>query len=105
MTPGQVAYEAYSVAVGGASAVTGTVLPSWDGQRPDIREAWEVAADAVRRYVTPWGGDTGNPGGGDFIRPVDPRRGPSGHPIGSEADGAFLRGDPILLPPNTPQPG
>lgn len=79
MTPGQVAYEAYSAAVGGASAVTGTVLPSWAGTTPIIREAWEVAADAVRRMgqgIGPAYGD-GNPGGGD----------------------------PILLPPNTPQPG
>jgi hypothetical protein len=67
VTPGQIAYEAYSEAVGGASAVTGTVLPSWDGQRPDIREAWEVAADAVRRDSLARITGQGNPGGGDAV--------------------------------------
>lgn len=47
MTPGQIAYEAYSVAVGGVSAVTGTVLPSWAGTTDQIRAAWEAAAGAV----------------------------------------------------------
>lgn len=44
---GQAAYEAYCAAVGGRSAVSGDLLPTWDGQRPDIREAWRAAADAA----------------------------------------------------------
>jgi hypothetical protein len=27
--------------------VSGDLLPTWDGQRPDIREAWRAAADAA----------------------------------------------------------
>lgn len=44
---GRAAYEAYCQCTGGRSAVTGAELPTWDNQRPDIREAWRAAADAV----------------------------------------------------------
>lgn len=44
---GRAAYEAYCHAVGGRSAISGEELPTWDGQRPDIREAWRAAADAA----------------------------------------------------------
>jgi hypothetical protein len=43
----QAAYEAYRQTVGGRSAITGDELPTWAQQRPDIREAWRAAADAV----------------------------------------------------------
>lgn len=48
---GQVAYEAYCVAVGGRSAITGELLPSWNGQDPEVRAAWRAAADGVRMYL------------------------------------------------------
>jgi len=44
---GRAAYEAYRACFGGRSAVSGDPLPDWDGQRPDIREAWRAAADAA----------------------------------------------------------
>jgi hypothetical protein len=48
---GSVAYAAYRVAVGGRSAITGELLPTWDGQDPEIRAAWRAAADGVRMYL------------------------------------------------------
>lgn len=44
---GRAAYEAYCACFGNRSAVSGEELPSWDEQRPDIREAWRAAADAA----------------------------------------------------------
>ena len=44
---GRVAYAAYVEAVGGKSAISGEPLPTWDAQRPEIREAWRMAWDAV----------------------------------------------------------
>lgn len=49
-TPGQVAFEAYSVAVGGR-AFNGDELPRWAqvvDKTPRIRDAWEEAARQVR---------------------------------------------------------
>jgi hypothetical protein len=46
---GETAYSGYFVACGGKSLISGAELPSWDEQAPEIRTAWESAADAVRR--------------------------------------------------------
>ncbi len=50
-TLGQVAYEAYCVAVNGLS-YTGVVLPKWEGTTDNIRAAWEVAAIAVAKEIS-----------------------------------------------------
>ena len=78
MTPGQVAYTAYSEAVGGASAVTGTVLLSWAGTTDQTRVAWEAAAGAVLERF--------------------------GHDESSSIP-TWPGSDRIVLPPDTPQPG
>lgn len=44
---GRAAYEAYCACTGGVSAISGARLPTWEEQRPDIREAWRAAADAA----------------------------------------------------------
>jgi hypothetical protein len=44
---GRAAYMAYCQCFDGRSAITGEPLPTWEDQRPDIREAWRAAADAV----------------------------------------------------------
>lgn len=49
-TLGQVAYEAYCVAVNGL-IYTGMVLPKWEGTTDNIRAAWEVAALAVAATI------------------------------------------------------
>ena len=53
MTKGQVAYDTYSEAAGGASLVTGTKLPEWKDLPAKIQEAWEAAAKAVLGYGVP----------------------------------------------------
>jgi hypothetical protein len=45
---GQVAYEAYCEKAGWKSLVTGAPLPTWSQQRPEISQAWEAAAAAVK---------------------------------------------------------
>lgn len=50
-TPGEIAYEAYCVAVGGVS-VRGERLPTYAEQQPRIRDAWDAAAAAVVEHVT-----------------------------------------------------
>lgn len=46
-TYGQIAYEAYIVAVGGKS-ITGADLPAWDDQESTkIGNAWEAAGEAA----------------------------------------------------------
>lgn len=50
---GRGAYEAYCQSVGGKSAITGDPLPAWEDQRPEIREAWRAAADAVVMLRSP----------------------------------------------------
>ncbi|MFE5852003.1 hypothetical protein ACFQ61_02085 [Streptomyces sp. NPDC056500] len=47
---GQAAYEAYAAAVGHTS-VRGEPLPTWDEQAQPIRNAWQLAAEAVRGKV------------------------------------------------------
>lgn len=48
---GQVAFEAYAKNTSGRSLVSGAQLPVWDQLKPDIRQAWEVAAAAVQDEV------------------------------------------------------
>lgn len=45
---GKVAYDAYCKSTGGVSLVSGAKLPVWDELKPEIKSAWEAAADAVR---------------------------------------------------------
>jgi hypothetical protein len=47
ISPGRAAYEAYALCSNGRSLVSGAPLPSWDEQRPEIREAWDAAAMAA----------------------------------------------------------
>ncbi len=47
---GEIAYNAYGnsrnwVVVGGGP------MPTWEEQFPELKEAWEAAADAVKRAV------------------------------------------------------
>jgi hypothetical protein len=48
---GQICYEAYVRHTNGKSLVSGQHLPIWHGQRNDIKEAWEAAAEAVKGQV------------------------------------------------------
>lgn len=45
---GNVAYDAYCRCSGGKSLVSGAKLPPWEGLNPEIRKAWEAAAEAIR---------------------------------------------------------
>ncbi|WP_327368738.1 hypothetical protein [Streptomyces sp. NBC_01217] len=47
---GQAAYEAYAEAVGNTS-VNGDDLPAWDALTVPVRNAWQLAAEAVRHKV------------------------------------------------------
>ena len=51
MDLGRVAYEAYCVSADHQSAVSGQPLPTWAGQRPEIRVHWHAAALAVAAAV------------------------------------------------------
>lgn len=44
---GKVAYEAYCESSGGKSLVSGATLPTWEDLKPEIRAAWDAAAQAV----------------------------------------------------------
>lgn len=44
---GRFAYEGYCSYTGYKSLVTGEPLPTWENLKPEIREAWEVAASKV----------------------------------------------------------
>jgi len=44
---GKAAYMAYCQASDNKSLVSGAELPTWEDQKPEIREAWRAAADAV----------------------------------------------------------
>lgn len=46
-TSGQIAYEAYCNATGGVSLISGDKLPEFDSLKQAIKDAWEVAAQAV----------------------------------------------------------
>jgi hypothetical protein len=49
-TIGQLAYEAYCVNRNWTS-VRGELLPGWEQQSPELREAWEAAAEAAKQAV------------------------------------------------------
>jgi len=44
---GQIAYEAYCADTGNKSLVSGAPLPAWDALSPEIKKAWQAAANAV----------------------------------------------------------
>lgn len=46
-SPGQIAYEGYCKASDGKSLISGAILPEWDELTPEIKGAWEAAAEAV----------------------------------------------------------
>ena len=48
-SPARAAYEAYRDKSGGKSLVTGEALPWFDDLKPDIQDAWRVAAQAARQ--------------------------------------------------------
>jgi hypothetical protein len=48
---GEIAYNAYCDAVGWVS-VHGDPLPKWEQQKPDLQEAWQLAAKAVITYTS-----------------------------------------------------
>lgn len=50
MTLGQIAYEAYCKARDYRS-VRGELLPTFDNQSPDVKAAWDAAANAVSDEV------------------------------------------------------
>lgn len=49
-TLGQLAFDAYSTARGWKDVRNGPI-PTWDELLPEIRSAWQVAADAVVEEV------------------------------------------------------
>ena len=49
MKPGEVAYEAYRVASGGVSLISGATLPGFNELDPKIQDAWEAAGRAAIR--------------------------------------------------------
>src|SRR5262245_58240094 len=50
---GSMAYEAYRCHTGGKSLATGQDIPAWNDLRPDIQEAWCVAAGAILSCAYP----------------------------------------------------
>lgn len=48
---GKIAYEGYCDSSQGVSLVSGAPLPSWADQAPRIQQAWQHAAEAVRRAL------------------------------------------------------
>ncbi len=51
-TMGRTAYEGYCRSSGNKSLVSGAELPAWDNLKPEIKEAWEAAAqDVVERVL------------------------------------------------------
>lgn len=48
---GKVAYDAYGDSRGW-KVVGGGTMPQWDEQSPELREAWQAAADAVAAVMT-----------------------------------------------------
>jgi hypothetical protein len=48
---GEVAYIAYSRIRNYESIAGGNLMPTWSEHRPEFREAWRAAADAVRMVV------------------------------------------------------
>lgn len=48
---GMIAYNAYGESRGWV-VFNGDSMPTWDEQSPELREAWNAAAEAVRRHVS-----------------------------------------------------
>lgn len=48
---GYIAYTGYCESSGGKSLVSGAQLPHWDDLKLEIRDAWNAAAEAVKRHV------------------------------------------------------
>lgn len=44
---GHVAYDGYRNHTGGVSLISGQPIPEWNELKPEIKAAWEAAADAV----------------------------------------------------------
>ena len=51
-TLGQIAYEGYAANSDWKSLASGADLPQWADTKPEIREAWEAAAEAVKAEIT-----------------------------------------------------
>lgn len=85
---GKTAYEAYVEASGGVSLVSGSKLPLWEEQAEGIKAAWEHVARTLRMRFE-----------GALVEAVPVTRTPV---IGDEAGRDQI--EPIILPPNTPQP-
>lgn len=84
VTPGQVAYEAYS-SHRAWTAYNGTTIPQWADTIDGVREAWEVAAAAVRRGV------------GDELRAALPAGPPFvADPAASLPTPTGVTGDPVV---------
>jgi hypothetical protein len=49
---GRLAYETYNCARGG-KAYDGSPISTWENVKPEIRDAWCLAAKAVREKVAP----------------------------------------------------
>lgn len=47
---GQIAYEAYCSETGWHSLTTGAELPCWAATKPEIKNAWERAAESVQSH-------------------------------------------------------
>ena len=54
-TLGQIAFDAYNESRGGVN-FQGNKTPDWPDLPEGIRDAWEVAAEAVQRYLEEEGG-------------------------------------------------
>jgi hypothetical protein len=50
LTPGRIAYDAYCAKTGWKSAVTGEPLPIFPLAKPEVKEAWEAAGEAVKAF-------------------------------------------------------
>ena len=49
---GRIAYEAYCASSDGKSLISGAKLPLWDEQSPEIKAAWDAAAQAVAQEMS-----------------------------------------------------
>jgi hypothetical protein len=47
---GMIAYNAYKISTGGVSAVNQQVLPDWNDLLPEVRKAWNAAAESIRAF-------------------------------------------------------
>ena len=51
MIYGRVAYEAYCKTTDNKSLISGAELPKWEALKPEIRNAWDAAGEAVHDYI------------------------------------------------------